>query len=305
MISIITAIHNGLAVNRLFLKSLQKNTRVPYELIIVDNHSTDGSTELFEQAGATVIRNEENHCYPESQNMGMEVAQGEYFAFLNNDIYLAPDWDVNMLEAMNTHTLDIAGLGSFEVLYDPKRRRKFGRRWKWLRRGKRHVRMNTASLERLMNKLYGRQGFEAWARNEARRFNGQVYPGITGSALVTTRSVWDKLGPWDVAMEASDWHLMILASKRAEEIGDLNPPAIVPSSLHHHFARLTFHSNPEPRACKHTHLRLEDRWSSDEIQRYGPSLPQENSKWSSARKLIKSFRIDRRKTDREKVDTQS
>ncbi|RMD96868.1 MAG: glycosyltransferase, partial [Bacteroidetes bacterium] len=82
MISIITAIHNGLAVNRLFLKSLKKNTRMPYELIIVDNHSTDGSAELFEEAGATVIRNPENHCYPESQNMGMEKATGDYFAFL-------------------------------------------------------------------------------------------------------------------------------------------------------------------------------------------------------------------------------
>jgi len=64
MISIITAVHNQLAVNRVFLDTLQKKTSTPYELIIVDNHSTDGSLEFFEQAGATIIKNPENQCSP-------------------------------------------------------------------------------------------------------------------------------------------------------------------------------------------------------------------------------------------------
>ncbi len=303
MLSIITAIHNQLPVNRLFLESLQKNTELPYELIIVDNHSTDGSAELFEAAGATVIRNPENHCYPESQNMGMERATGQYFAFLNNDIYLAPGWDTHAIEAMEANALDIVGLGSFEVLEDPIRRRKFGQRWKWLRRGKRHLKMDTPELKKLMDSLYGRQGFEAWAAKEVEATRPHTFASLNGSALITTRRLWELLGEWDVQMESADWNLHITVAKRAAEIGDVKPPHIVPWSLHHHFARLTFHSQPEPRACTHSHLKLDEKWTQAEIDRYGPKLPLDTSWRSDLRRWIKKLRIDFRRVDREQVDT--
>ena len=113
MISIIVAVHNQIEFNRLFLHYLECNSHYPYELIIVDNHSTDGSAELFEEHGAIVIRNPDNHCYPDSQNMGMERASFDYFAFLNNDIVVAPDWDLQALEAMRIYGLDVASLGSW------------------------------------------------------------------------------------------------------------------------------------------------------------------------------------------------
>ena len=53
MISIITAIHNGLAINKFYEASLKKYTVNPFELIIIDNVSTDGSTEFFEKSGYT------------------------------------------------------------------------------------------------------------------------------------------------------------------------------------------------------------------------------------------------------------
>ncbi|RME59602.1 glycosyltransferase, partial [Candidatus Parcubacteria bacterium] len=251
MISVITAIHNCFKVNQLFLSSLQRNTQSSYELIIVDNHSTDGSTELFAEAGAIVIRQEENHCYPESQNIGMHQASGKVLAFLNNDIYLAPGWDTHALKAMEMHELDVIGLGSFEVLEDPRRRLKYARRWRWLRRRKRHVRMQTDALLHIMNKLYGHQGFEAWAKQESLRQQPHVYPGINGSAVITTRRFWDIFQEWDERIEAADWDLHIRASKRAHEMGDIRPPMIVPWALHHHFSRMTFYANPEPRVCSH------------------------------------------------------
>lgn len=50
-LSIITAIHNGLPMNRLFWKALTENTQTPFELIIIDNHSTDGSEDFFKALG--------------------------------------------------------------------------------------------------------------------------------------------------------------------------------------------------------------------------------------------------------------
>ncbi|RME80736.1 MAG: glycosyltransferase [Zetaproteobacteria bacterium] len=289
-ISIITAIHNGIEVNKLFLESLRKNSRLPYELIIVDNHSTDGSTELFEQAGAIVIRRQENHCYPESQNLGMRHASGEVLAFLNNDIYLAPDWDQYAVEAMRMHGLDIVGLGSFEVLEDPRRRLKYARRWRWLRRRKRHVRMNAEQLRRIMNRLYGRQGFEAWAKKEAAAQRPHVFRGLNGSAVLTTRRFWDIFEAWDERIEAADWDIHIRAAKRAEEVGDIQPPMIIPWALHHHFSRMTFYAQPEPRACDHPHLRIDEKWPAEAIRKYGPRLPEDTSWRARWRRWIKSLR---------------
>ena len=41
MISIITAVHNQLAMNKLFVESLHKYSTMPFELIIIDNASSD------------------------------------------------------------------------------------------------------------------------------------------------------------------------------------------------------------------------------------------------------------------------
>jgi glycosyltransferase involved in cell wall biosynthesis len=49
MISIITAVHNQLAMNKLFMQSLRKYSAMDFELIIIDNASTDGSADFLKQ----------------------------------------------------------------------------------------------------------------------------------------------------------------------------------------------------------------------------------------------------------------
>ena len=292
MISIITAIHNQIEFNRLFLKYLEKNTHYPYQLIIIDNHSTDGSYELFQQHGALVVRNEENHCYPDSQNMGMEHAKHDYLVFLNNDIVLAPDWDLHAIEAMRIHGLDVASLGSWESVEDPYLRRSFNQRWKWLRKGKRYLKRDALSVEKLMDNLYPKAGFFAWAEGELQQWKPRVHMGICGSAVITTRSIWDKLGGgWDVEMEAADFDLYARTCQRAINHGDVRPPFIIPWALHHHFSRVTFRGNPESRACTHQHRRVEDKWSLAEQHLYGPQLLNERGWYVRFRKFIKRFRL--------------
>ena len=63
MISIITAIYNQRSVNELFWHYLKLYTHFPFELIIIDNNSNDGSADFFESIGATVIRNQGNYSY--------------------------------------------------------------------------------------------------------------------------------------------------------------------------------------------------------------------------------------------------
>ena len=54
MLSIIVAVHNQLAMNRLFWRHLSANTENEWELIVIDNGSSDGSAEFFTGVGAKV-----------------------------------------------------------------------------------------------------------------------------------------------------------------------------------------------------------------------------------------------------------
>jgi len=287
VISIITAVHNEIEFNKLFLYSLRKNTSLDYEVIIVDNHSTDGSAEYFESEGCTVIRNDVNHCYPESQNIGMRYAKGDFFIFLNNDVYLGTNWDINLIKAMQENNLDIASLDSFQTFEDPRERRKFHHRWRHIRKKTKFLYADKNELTEMINKLY-QQDFDIWCDKRHEKTYPHIFPGINGSAVATTRKLWDKIGPqWDEQVEAADWDLHIRVKKYIETHHDIQPPMIIPWALHHHFAGVTFRKNPEPRQCQHTHLALESKWTQDEINNCGPHLPTSNLLIDRLRSYIK------------------
>ena len=116
MLSIIVAVHNQLGHNQLFLEGIQRYTTGPHEVIVIDNHSTDGSAEFFEANGCRVIRNDRNLCYPESMNLGSDLASGEFLCHINNDLYVAPNWNGSLIEAMERHSLDAASPLGLEMM---------------------------------------------------------------------------------------------------------------------------------------------------------------------------------------------
>lgn len=62
---------------------------VSYEIILVDNASTDGSKEVFQnKKGIKYLYQTENLGFGKANNKGMEVAQGDYFFLLNSDTLL-------------------------------------------------------------------------------------------------------------------------------------------------------------------------------------------------------------------------
>ena len=75
------------------LLSLKRQIGIPFEMIVVDNGSADGSADLAEaEFGARVIRNAENRGFCAANNQGIAVAQGEFIALLNNDAEAEPGW---------------------------------------------------------------------------------------------------------------------------------------------------------------------------------------------------------------------
>ena len=91
--------YNGLKeVTRPCIESILKNTSPgSYELVLVDNASSDGSAEYFEALRAqydhvTICLNQKNKGYAGGNNDGMRVAKGTYIVLLNNDTLVPPGW---------------------------------------------------------------------------------------------------------------------------------------------------------------------------------------------------------------------
>lgn len=91
-LSVITLTYNKLEYTKKFIESLFKYTK-DFELIVVDNGSTDGTREYLKSIpDIKLILNEENLGFSKGNNQGIEIATGEYIGFLNNDILLYPNW---------------------------------------------------------------------------------------------------------------------------------------------------------------------------------------------------------------------
>jgi GT2 family glycosyltransferase/Tfp pilus assembly protein PilF len=99
VVSIIILTYNNLFYTRETIKSIKKYTNVPYEIIIVDNNSTDGTVEYLQNnPNLNVILNNYNKGFAAGCNQGISVAKGEYILLLNNDVIVTEGWLDRLLD---------------------------------------------------------------------------------------------------------------------------------------------------------------------------------------------------------------
>ncbi|NRY63610.1 glycosyltransferase [Clostridium beijerinckii] len=97
--SIIILTYNNIDYNRICIESIRKYTATgTYEIIIVDNNSTDGTREwLKEQNDIKLILNDENVGFPRGCNLGIDAAEKDNdILLLNNDTKVSPRWLDNL-----------------------------------------------------------------------------------------------------------------------------------------------------------------------------------------------------------------
>lgn len=102
MTSIIVVSYNTLKYTRLCLESVRKHTgELPYELIVVDNGSQDGSAEwLSKQQDIICLLNHRNVGFPQACNQGMALSRGDDILLLNSDAVVTANYLQNLRSAL-------------------------------------------------------------------------------------------------------------------------------------------------------------------------------------------------------------
>jgi hypothetical protein len=84
------------------IKSIFKYTKeLNFEVIVIDNGSTDGSPQMIKAKFAKVIliKNKDNLGFTKANNQGIKAAKGDYIVLLNSDAYLIENAFKTLLEA--------------------------------------------------------------------------------------------------------------------------------------------------------------------------------------------------------------
>ncbi len=109
--SIIILTFNQLRFTEVCIEHIRRYTPEPYELIIIDNASTDGTVNyLQDQQDIKLVINDQNKGFAKGCNQGIEIAAGDYILLLNNDTAVSPGWLGNMITCLESdNSIGIVG----------------------------------------------------------------------------------------------------------------------------------------------------------------------------------------------------
>ena len=116
LISVIIPVYNAEKYLRRCYRSLLRQTFQEFEILFVDDSSTDRSVEILtriaaEDSRVQLIRNRENLGQGRSRDAGISAATGEYLFFLDADDYLAPRTLSELLTTARAEQADIVVFG--------------------------------------------------------------------------------------------------------------------------------------------------------------------------------------------------
>ena len=88
-LSVVLVLHDKAHLSLLSMRSIRQNVDVKYELVVVDNASTDATSGLLKRLdNVAIVRNKKNRGFAPGCMQALEHCRGEYLCFLNNDALL-------------------------------------------------------------------------------------------------------------------------------------------------------------------------------------------------------------------------
>jgi Predicted glycosyltransferases len=177
LVSIVVVNTSELHHLRRCLPALYGQRYPQFEIIVVDNASTDGSVAWIEEhfPQTHVVRNNHNLGYAGANNVGFEQARGELIAVLNPDTQVDPDWLVEIVEALDAYPR--AGLATPKIVQMD-----------------RPERINACGNDVTITGLTFCRGLDQPAEAYA---TTQRVAAVSGAAFVIRKQVLDEIGPFD------------------------------------------------------------------------------------------------------------
>jgi GT2 family glycosyltransferase len=179
--SIVIVTHNNLPFTKLCLASIAEHTgRRDYEVIIVDNASTDGTRAFLEQLvtlGAPIRRvlNAQNESFARANNQGLGEARGDVLVLLNNDTIVTPGWLDRLIAHAENDDVGLIGPVTNRI-------------------------GNEAEVETSYRTLGEMLNFAERLTNERSAETFDI-PTLCMFCLAMRRDVWERLGPIDERFE--------------------------------------------------------------------------------------------------------
>jgi len=104
IVSIVIPHWNNVDILSECLESISATNFDNFEIIVVDNASSDNSASWVKSnyPNVKLIENDQNYGYAGGCNIGAEVASGDYLIFLNNDTVQDKDWISNLIKTINS-----------------------------------------------------------------------------------------------------------------------------------------------------------------------------------------------------------
>jgi glycosyltransferase involved in cell wall biosynthesis len=124
-VSVFVPVFNRARVLPVAIESVLGQTFGDYELLVVDDGSTDGSADVVRSYGDARIRlvvSRSNQGIPRTRNLGIELARGEYLANVDSDDYSFPQRLARQVAFLDAH-IGIAAVGSWALRMDESGRR--------------------------------------------------------------------------------------------------------------------------------------------------------------------------------------
>lgn len=119
-VSIIVPVHNAQATLQRCISSILHQEYTEFELLLIDDGSTDASGAVCDDFAAqderVVVIHKENSGVSDSRNLGLSLAKGKYLQFVDSDDWITPDATKRFVKTAEENCCDLVIADFYRVI---------------------------------------------------------------------------------------------------------------------------------------------------------------------------------------------